>query len=93
VLPVTHAPPADPRLTVEIPPATKRGLGLDDMRSWVVLGKANRFVWPGPDLRPAKQGDAASVAYGALPYTLFEAIRNYGASLLLSASHDRYPPV
>jgi hypothetical protein len=26
-------------------------------------------------LRPASRGDAASVAYGALPYALFEEIR------------------
>lgn len=75
VLPVTHTPPSVPELAVEIPGATKRRLGLDDERSWVVLHEANRFLWPGPDLRPARPGDAASVAYGQLPYTLFEEIR------------------
>ena len=75
VLPVTHTPRADLEFSVEIPAATKRRLGLDDERSWVVLSEANRFLWPGPDLRPARQGDAASVAYGQLPYTLFEEIR------------------
>ncbi len=75
VLPVTHAPPFDSGLAVEIPQATKSRLGLDDERSWVVLSEANRFVWPGPDLRPARPGDAASVAHGQLPYALFETIR------------------
>lgn len=75
VLPITHTPPSDPALAVEIPTATKRRLGLDDDRSWVVLSEANRFVWPGPDLRPSRPGDAASVAYGSLPYALFEDIR------------------
>lgn len=75
VLPVTHSPPSDPRLGVEIPHATKRRLGLDEARSWVVLTEANRFVWPGPDLRPSTPGDAGSVAYGLLPYALFEDIR------------------
>jgi hypothetical protein len=70
VLPVTHAPPSVPQLAVEIPAATKRRLGLDDERSWVVLSEGNRFLWPGTDLRPARPGDAASVAYGQLPYTL-----------------------
>jgi hypothetical protein len=60
---------------VEIPAATKRRLGLDDERFWVVLSEANRFLWPGPDLRPARQGDARTVAYGQLPYALFEEIR------------------
>lgn len=75
VLPVTHSPPSDPALGVEIPHATKRRLGLDDARSWVALTEANRFVWPGPDLRPSTPGDAGSVAYGLLPYALFEDIR------------------
>lgn len=75
VLPVTHAPPFNPEFAVEIPHATKRRLGLDDARSWVVFSEANRFVWPGPDLRPARRGDAASVASGQLPYALFEVIR------------------
>jgi len=74
VLPVTHSPPSIPELAVEIPQATKRRLRLDDERCWVMLSEANRFVWPGPDLRPARRGDAASVAYGPLPYALFETI-------------------
>lgn len=75
VLAVTHAPPVDERLAVEIPPAIKRRLYLDDARSWVVLSEANRFTWPGPDLRTAKLGDAGSVVYGPLPYRFFETIR------------------
>ena len=75
VLPVRHAPPFDPELAIEIPPATKRRLGLDGERSWVVLGEANRFLWPGPDLRPALPGEAGSTGYGLLPYSLFERIR------------------
>jgi hypothetical protein len=51
VLPVTHAPPSVPELAVEIPAATKRRLGLDDERSWVVLSEANRF--PVAGARPA----------------------------------------
>lgn len=75
VLPISHAPPADPKLAVEIPAPVKRRLKLDDERSWVVLTEANRFIWPGPDLRPSKPGDAASVGYGPLPFALFEEIR------------------
>lgn len=75
VLPVTHAPPSDPTLAVEIPVLSKRRLGLDEAQSWVVLSEANRFVWPGPDLRPARSGHASSIAYGQLPYALFEIIR------------------
>lgn len=74
VLPVTHAPPADRAMAVEIPHAAKRRLGLDDERSWVVINEANRFAWPGPDLRMAENGNPASIAYGLLPRALFKEI-------------------
>lgn len=75
VLPISHTPPSNPLLAVEIPAAVKYRLKLDDDRSWVVLAEANRFIWPGPDLRPLRQGDAQSTAYGLLPYGLFDEIR------------------
>ena len=67
VLPVTHSAPSDPADALEIPELTKRRLGLDSERSWVVISEANDFIWPGPDLRPAVNGDASTVAYGMLP--------------------------
>jgi hypothetical protein len=76
VLPVTHTPPSDPALAVEIPHPTKQRLGLDDARSWVVLSEANRFTWPGPDLAMANRGDPASVIYGELPGRLLLQIRD-----------------
>lgn len=88
VLPISHSPPADPRFAVEIPAAVKRRLKLDDARSWVVLSEANRFTWPGPDLRPLQPGDAESTAYGPLPYALFETIRlKFIAALKDQAAH------
>ena len=75
VLPISHTPPSNPLLAVEIPAAVKRRLKLDDERSWVILAEANRFTWPGPDLRPLQAGDAQSTAYGPLPHGLFEEIR------------------
>ncbi len=74
VLPITHTPPSDPRDAVEMPGATKRRLGLDDDRSWVVVTEANRFRWPGPDLLPVP-GSGAPV-YGELPPALFARIRD-----------------
>jgi hypothetical protein len=76
VLPITRSTPRNPSLAVEIPVATKRRLGLDDNRSWIVLTDANRFIWPGPDLRPRIPGDGASVAYGLLPAALFREVRD-----------------
>ncbi|MFO1103110.1 MAG: hypothetical protein U1E20_09430 [Methylocystis sp.] len=75
VLPVTHSEPADPADALEIPLPTKRRLGLDSDRSWVVLTEANDFIWPGPDLRPAVSGDLSSAAYGMLPPGFVKALR------------------
>ncbi len=66
VLPITHSPPDNPAFALEIPSSTKARLGLDSERSWVILTEANRFAWPGPDLRPVG-GNLDSVAYGLLP--------------------------
>ncbi len=51
------------------------GWGLDAERSWVVLTEANDFIWPGPDLRPAVNGDPSSVAYGMLPPGFMRVLR------------------
>jgi hypothetical protein len=55
---------------------TAKRLGLDSGRSWIVVSEANDFIWPGPDLRPRRTGDATSVAYGFLPRKLFRAVRD-----------------
>jgi hypothetical protein len=75
VLPVTHAPPGDPADALEIPRVTKERLGLDADRSWVMLSEANDFIWPGPDLRPAVNGDPSSVVYGVLPPGFMRVLR------------------
>lgn len=75
VLPVTHTSPADEHLAVEIPAGTKARLGLDDAQSWIVLDEANRFQWPGPDLRPVPGDKDANVAYGLLPAGLYDLVR------------------
>ncbi len=76
VLPITQAPPRDAALAVELPLATKRRLGLDDQRSWIVLTDANRFAWPGPDLRPLPGEDISSVGIGLLPRSLYNEVRD-----------------
>lgn len=75
VLPITHSPPDHPALAVEIPALTKKRLGLDEARSWVVLSEWNEFVWPGPDLRRLPDANEATVAYGVLAPGLFIVIR------------------
>lgn len=75
VVPVTHTPPLSSEHAIEIPAPVKRRLGLDGKRSWVIVNEANRFVWPGPDLRPAVRGEADSVVFGHLPLKMFDQIR------------------
>ena len=64
ICPVTHSPPETPEIAMEIPQATKKRLGLDDARSWIITTEVNRFFWPGPDLRPVPGG---GFSYGLLP--------------------------
>jgi hypothetical protein len=86
VLPITHTPPTAEELAVEIPHAVKRRLGLDDARSWVVVTEINRFVWPGPDLRPVSRAEPDRFDYGPLPPSLFRQIRD---RFLASAATQR----
>lgn len=73
LLPITHVEPKTRELAVEIPAVVKQRLGLVAERSWIVVDEANRFIWPGPDLRRLPGGDQSTVAYG-VP-RLFEAVR------------------
>jgi hypothetical protein len=81
VLPITHSPPDNPALALEIPSATKTRLGLDSEKSWVILTEANRFAWPGPDLRPVG-GNPDSVAYGLLPQAFFNQMKERFVAIL-----------
>jgi hypothetical protein len=82
VLPITHTPPRDPSLAMEIPHTVKERIGLDDARSWVVLDEANRFLWPGMDIAPTVAGDMASIVYGALPANFVLKLRSSFFALL-----------
>jgi len=75
VVPVTHSPPGNTTDAIEIPAETKRRLGLDDERSWIVVSEANVFGWPGPDIRPSVLGRFETAAYGLLPANLFRDVR------------------
>jgi hypothetical protein len=74
VVPVSHSAPQRPEEAVEIPPAVKRRLGLDEARSWIVVSEINRFVWPGPDLRPVSPDEPGRFEYGFLPPALFRQV-------------------
>jgi hypothetical protein len=74
ILPITHQQPAEPETAVEVPTATKRRLGLDGARSWIICTECNRFTWPGFDLTPKAPG--GRVDYGPLPPKLLDRIRD-----------------
>lgn len=76
VVPITHTPPHDPQDAVEIPLETKKRLGLDSDRSWIVIAESNEFVWPGPDLRPLPGRDESTIVYGILPPRFFAFVRD-----------------
>ncbi|RJF80695.1 growth inhibitor PemK [Oleomonas cavernae] len=74
VAPITHTPPSDPAAAVEIWPLTKKRLGLDGNRSWVIVDDLNVFTWPGFDLQPVPQRPETCL-YGPLPGGLIRQIR------------------
>jgi hypothetical protein len=90
VAPVTHSPPSDPNLAIEIPAAVKRHLGLDDARSWVILNEYNEFTWPGYDLRPIPRS-ANRIDYGFLPPRLFAELRSKAVALWRSGHRKPTP--
>ena len=90
VAPITHSPPSPGTPCLEIPLRVKQHLGLDDDRSWVILGEVNQFVWPGYDLRPIP-GKAGEMTYGFLPPRLFDQIRNGILDVILGARGNITP--
>ncbi len=74
VAPITHSPPETAGEAIEIPANVKKQLGLDAEPSWIALTELNRFIWPGPDIRPVAGGD--SPFYDALPDWLFRRVRD-----------------
>lgn|SRR5487761_2449681 len=85
VVPIAHTPPRDAGEAIELPAETKRRLGLDDQRSWIITNEVNRFVWPGPDLRPVSRGRPGVFAYGGLPRKLMVQVID-----LLSAQYRQH---
>lgn len=71
VLPITHTPPLKDEEGIEIPQATKRRLGLDAERFWIITTELNQFAWPGPDITPTPSGE---YSYGYLPEKLMRLV-------------------
>jgi len=71
VAPITHSPPEEPEQSIALTSATRRRLGLDEEKNWIMATEVNSFYWPGPDLVPTSKGE---YAYGELPAVVFEAL-------------------
>jgi hypothetical protein len=76
VLPITSRRPASPEDGIEIADTTRDRLGLQREPCWVLLSEVNRFVWPGPDLRPVERPAGRFYSYGLLPRGQFIRIRD-----------------
>ena len=86
--PITHSEPRSGDRAVEIPQAVKKHLGLDDLRSWVMVDEVNETAWPGYDLQPNALGQ---YAYGFIPPSLFGRIKAVMIQVLQSSRLKRVP--
>jgi hypothetical protein len=80
VAPITHTKPDDADQAIELTSATRRRLGLDAQKNWIMATEVNSFFWPGPDLAPNATG---SYTYGELPAVVFNALK---AKILAAAT-------
>ena len=76
VAPITHTPPDDSGSKIALSVRTRQRLGWDNEDSWVVITELNKFVWPGPDIRPIPGTDPPEFSYGLLPNKLFVQIKS-----------------
>jgi len=75
VAPITHSAPQSQNESILLTPSTKRRLGLDDDKSWLMCTEINRFEWPGVDLRAAPNNKDRSPVYGPLPAAVSHAAK------------------
>jgi hypothetical protein len=74
ILPITHSAPTGDTVGIEIPPKVARALGLDEVRSWVVVSDHNVDEWPNAGLAPVP-GRPGVFSYGFIPPGLFAQVK------------------
>lgn len=75
ILPITHSPPDDDTVGIEIPVKVKQALGMDDTPSWVIVSEYNVDEWPNGGLAPLP--DHPDVfSYGFIPPRLFARVKD-----------------
>jgi hypothetical protein len=78
---ISHMPPSG-RQALEVPAKLRRWIGLDERPQWIYTDEVNVFVWPGPDLRPARYisrrpVDAETCILGPLPNDWFAEVQRH----------------
>lgn len=74
LLPITHSPPLNDTVAIEIPAKVRQAIGLDDQPGWVVVSEYNVDEWPNAGLLPLA-GKPDVFAYGFIPPGLFATIK------------------
>ena len=75
ILPITHTPPRDDTVGIEIPPIVREAIGLDDAPAWVIVSEYNVDEWPNGGLAPIP-GRSGEFAYGFISPRLFAQIKS-----------------
>lgn len=86
--PITHSVPRPGDRAIEIPQAVKKQLGLDDLKSWIMVDEVNETAWPGYDLQTNAEGQ---YAYGFIPPNLFRRIKAEMMQVLKASRLRRVP--
>jgi hypothetical protein len=89
ILPITHSPPDDNTVGIEIPAKVRQALDLDDAPSWVIVSEHNVDEWPNGGLAPIP-GRPGVFSYGFIPPGLFAIVK---ARFLELASARKSEPV
>lgn len=74
ILPITHSPPDEDTVGIEVPARVRQALGLDDAPSWVIVSEYNVDEWPNGGLAPLP-GRPGVFSYGFIPPRLFAQVK------------------
>ncbi len=75
LLAITHTPPTEETVGIEISARVRQALSLDDTPSWVIVSEYNIDEWPNAGLSPLP-GRPDVFAYGFIPPGLFAQIKS-----------------
>ena len=74
ILPITHRPPEQDAIGVEIPAKVRAALALDDAPCWIIVSEHNVEEWPNAGLAPLP-GRPSEFSHGFIPPGLFAQVK------------------